>query len=156
MQHQQETEWCWDAVSVSIDHYFNTNSPLTQPAFATHELNVPLAEANQPRYIQFALQDLGRLESNPNGCLAFADIQKQLDANLPVVAHIEWDQGGAHYVLITGYQFSPTGAPQVLVADPLMASGSVLVWDYATFVYAYSPSHSQAEGYWVDTCLVHP
>ena len=59
--------------------------------------------------------------------------------------------------MITGYQFSAAGDPQLLVSDPILKDSNVVVWDYESFVLAYSPSYvPDAEGEWVDTCLVKP
>jgi hypothetical protein len=156
MQQQQEPDWCWNAVAVSIEHYFDPRSQLNQPQFAEQALGVPLPQADQPFYLSTALEDLKKLAGNPQGFLRFADIQKQLDANLPVCVRIAWNEGGAHFVVITGYQFSPSGAAQVLVSDPILQDANVMVWDYDAFVMAYGPNYTNAEGRWTDTYLVHP
>jgi hypothetical protein len=156
MEHQLETDWCWNAVAVSVEHYFDAQSQLTQPDFAVRALGVPLEEANQPFFLSTALENIGKLHANPPGFLSFAAIQEQLHANLPVCVHIAWNEGGSHFVVITGYQFSPAGDPQVLVSDPILKDSNVVVWDYDSFVLAYSPSYTNAEGIWVETCLVRP
>ena len=156
MEHQLEPDWCWNAVTVSIEHYFDPNSRLTQPDFAVQTLGVPLEEADQPYYLSRALSTVGKLHSNPPGFLSFAAIQAELNSNLPVGVQIAWNEGGSHFVLITGYQMSPTGAPQVLVSDPILKDSNSVVWDFDAFVLAYSPSYTNAEGSWVETCLVKP
>jgi hypothetical protein len=156
MEHQQEPDWCWNAVAVSIDHYFDATSQLTQENFAVKVLKVPLAQTNRPFYLTKALDFIHKLRANPQGFLLFSDIQAQLDANLPVCVHIAWNEGGRHFVVITGYGISPGGNPQVYVSDPLLQDGNVVVWDYDTFVLAYSPDYTSAEGTWVDSCLVQP
>jgi len=156
MEHQEEADWCWNAVSVSIEHYFDPQSNLNQPEFAVKALGVPLAKANQPFFLSKALTDTGKLKANPDGFLSFADIQAELNADLPVCVHIAWNEGGGHFVVITGYQFSAAGDPQLLVSDPILKDSNVVVWDYESFVLAYSPSYADAEGQWVDTCLVKP
>jgi hypothetical protein len=157
MEQQQEPDWCWNAVSVSLNNYFSPTTPLTQPEFAVEALKVPLADADQPFYLSTALTDLKLLNGDPlAGFLSFSDIQAQLDANLPVCVKIAWNEGGYHYLVITGYQVSPAGDPQVYVSDPILLDGNVTVWDYDAFVFAYSPSYTVAEGTWVDTMLVQP
>ena len=157
IEHQQEPDWCWDAVAVSVEHYFDPHSPLTQQKFAVEALGVPLSHADQPWYLHDALTDLGKLKSNPQSYLSFEAIQQQLNANLPVCAHLAWNEGGSHYVVITGYGKSHAGRPQVHVSDPILSDSNMVVWDYDEFVAAYSPSYAPyAEGVWVDTCLVQP
>jgi hypothetical protein len=157
MEQQQETDWCWDAVAVSVQTYFNSDPQLTQAAFAEEVFDVTSpAQANQPFYLQNALARLGKLSENPQGALSFEDIQQQLAANLPVCVHIAWNEGGSHYVVISGYGVSPGGVRQVSVSDPIFQNSNPVIWDYDAFVSTYSPSYTNAEGAWVDTCLVKP
>ena len=156
MEHQEETDWCWNAVAVSVEHYFHPRSQLTQRSFAVKALNVPLAETNQPWYLFKALDRLGKLRGIAQGFMPFADIQQQLDANLPVCVQIDWNEGGAHFVVITGYQVSPGGDVQVFVSDPILRDSNVMLWDYEAFVMAYSPSYTHSEGVWAATCVVKP
>jgi hypothetical protein len=156
MEHQQMTDWCWNAVAVSVDHYFNPHSTLTQDEFAVKALNVPLAQTNQPFFLSKALEQVEKLEGTTRGSLPFADVQAQLDANLPVCVQIDWEGGGAHFVVITGYQVSPGRAAQVFVSDPLLRDSNVMLWDYEAFVQAYSPAYAHAEGAWAATYMVKP
>jgi Papain-like cysteine protease AvrRpt2 len=157
IEQQLESYWCWDAVTVSVEHYFNASSQLTQQEFAVQALGVPLAQADQPYYLQEALSDLDLLSEYLQGSyLTFEEIQQQLATGLPIGVHIAWNEGGSHYVLITGYGTSPGGNPQVYVSDPMLGDSNVVAWDYDSFVLAYDPNYAQsAEGAWVDTCLLH-
>jgi hypothetical protein len=155
IEQQHETDWCWDAVSVSLEHYFDPTSTLTQEQFAVKTLGVPLKEADQPFFLSTALTDLKLLNGDPlDGFLSFSDIQAQIDANLPVCVKIGWNEGGFHYLIISGYGVSPAGDPQVHVSDPIFTDFNVTTWDYAAFVFMYSPSYTNAEGAWVNTMLV--
>jgi len=163
MEQQQQTDWCWDAVAVSVDHYFDPKSPWTQPKFAAKVLHLPQAEAVQPAadrpfYLSDALAALNLLKDNPQCSLSFSEIQQQLDQNLPVCVHIAWTGGGgSHYVVVTGYSTSPGRTPIVCVSDPWLRDGNIVQWDYEAFVFAYSPKYAPyGEGEWVDTCLVKP
>lgn len=157
MQQQEAPDWCWDAVAVSVAKYFDPKAKLDQTTFAEDVLDVEsAAAADQPFYLQNALESIGKLSENPQGFMKFADIQQQLAADLPVCVHIAWKEGGSHYVVISGYGFSPANDPQVYVSDPILQNGNVIIWDYNAFVTAYSPSYTSAEGTWADSCLVHP
>jgi hypothetical protein len=158
METQTEMFWCWNAVAVSVDHYFDPVSQLTQDQFAVQALGVALADADQPYYLQDALADLDKLGEFLQGYyLTFEEIQQQLAAGLPVGVHTAWNGGGSHYVLIVGYGLSPGGNPVVYVSDPLLGDSNIAAWDYDSFVLAYDPAYAQsAEGAWVDTCLIQP
>jgi hypothetical protein len=156
MEHQEEKYWCWDAVAVSMEHFFDPSSQLTQPQFAVQTLGPPPADPDQPYYLQDALTELDLLnEYLPSAYLTFEAIQEQLVAGMPVGVHIVWNEGGSHYVVIVGYGVSPGGNPQVYVSDPELGDSNMVTWDYDTFVLAYDPRYAgSAEGAWVDTCLV--
>jgi hypothetical protein len=157
MEQQQEFYWCWNAVSVSVNKYFSPTTPLTQNQFAVEALGVPLDKADQPFYLSTALTDLKLLNGVPlDGFLSFSDIQAQLEANLPVCVKIGWNEGGFHYLVISGYGVSPAGDPQLYISDPILLDSNVTVWDYDAFVFAYSPIYTNAEGTWVNTLLVQP
>jgi|HubBroStandDraft_3_1064219.scaffolds.fasta_scaffold78826_3 hypothetical protein len=157
MEQQQEPDWCWNAVAISVERYFDPKYKKTQQQFAVQVLGPPPADADQPYNLSMALSKIGLANKNLQGHLTFPDIKSQLDANLPVCVHIAWYEGGSHYVVISGYQFSSVNAPQLLVSDPILQDDNVIVWDYDAFVLAYSPSYAEgAEGEWVDTCLVNP
>lgn len=152
MEQQKEPDWCWNAVAVSVEHYFDPQSRLTQEHFAEQVFGKPLDE---PFFLTQALQDVKRYNGAQGGVIPFEEIQSQIVANLPVCVRIVWNEGGAHFVVISGYGKSPGGDPVVYVSDPIVQSGNVITWDYASFVEAYSPSYAKgAEGAWVDTYFV--
>ena len=116
MEQQQASYWCWNAVTVSMEHYFNAGSKLTQAAFAVQTLGPPPANPDEPYYLQDALSEVDLLNEYLQGnYLTFEEIQEQLAAGLPVGVHISWNEGGTHYVVITGYGVSPGGKPQVRI-----------------------------------------
>src|SRR4051794_11090591 len=61
-QHQQQTEWCWDASALSVHAYYDPDSTWTQCAFAGRKIgrtdccSHPGGDAcNQPNYPDEAL-----------------------------------------------------------------------------------------------------
>jgi len=154
MEHQEETDWCWDAVAVSIEHYFDPYSKLTQPGLARTVLG---AVENQPAAVDQALESIQKLSRTAER-LSFAEIQEQLDQGLPVCVRIVWDEGGAHAVVITGYD-TTGGARKLYVSDPILKDSNVMTWDYDSFLFAYDPAYAKevnAEGAWDLTYLVQP
>jgi len=159
MQYQEKPNWCWAAVAVSIDHYFRPSSTKewNQQSVAEKVLKVHTAtEADQTGSLPDALNFL-KIPNTPQlGDLSFADIQQQLDKNLPVCVHIEWNGGGGeHFVVISGYDASPGRDPQVYVSDPNFKDSNPVSWDYNWFVWAYGYAPG-GEGVWADTVLVLP
>lgn len=152
MQTQQEDEWCWAAVSVSVDHYFNAQSTKTQCQVVQAVLQNAGCCGNpdtcdDPARLQDALTNVQRLNQILLRPLSFSEIQAQLNADLPVCARIAWPNGGAHFVAVDGWSGSEAN-PQVHVADPLFPSAT---HGYIEFVSAY-----RGNGQWTATFLVQP
>ena len=122
MQQQEEEEWCWAAVAVSVDHYFKPSSTWTQEELAA---NVTAKDPNCnskpdcPEPLQAALAALERLDGAPKtDSLSFDDVKAAIDKGLPLCVRIGWSGGGAHFVAIDGAGAGPGGQSQVRVKDP--------------------------------------
>jgi hypothetical protein len=149
MDRQEETQWCWAAVSVSVDRYFaDTSMNLTQcrlaenvlgPGSCSHPENF-----NEPRRLQEGLRIVGNLREPPlRNPVSFKTIQREIAANRPVCARIAWDGGGAHFVVIDGCTAFKSGFQQLHVADP-DAGPSVVSYNELVSGYRY-------RGEWTDT-----
>jgi hypothetical protein len=148
MELQEQDEWCWAAVSLSVERYFSPTSPLTQCMIAGQLLGARCCDdpeaCNQPAKLQDALKLVRRLTGDPTaGPLSFTDIQKDLDGGRPVCLRIGWDGGGGHFVILVGYGLSRSGARLVEVEDPLYGSSIVI---YEEFISRYLSS-----GQWTAT-----
>jgi len=170
MQCQQESEWCWAAVAVSINAYLDPpaeteGGPVwTQPRLATQVLAQELqwnpavdcsADPNlacdQPGGLDDALtitKNLMQGGFRSNSFLDFASLQSWMDQQLPVGARILWPAGGAHFIALSGYQVFATGEQKVVVEDPL----------YGPSLQDYSSLRGQYlyQGIWNDSYLVTP
>jgi hypothetical protein len=148
---QEKSEWCWAAVAVSIDKYFDSKSPLKQCDIAKRVLGNDKCcnggdDCNKAMTLIGALNSIKRLSSTLTSPLSFELVRRELDAGRPVCARIKWNGGGAHFVVITGYEILPSGARHVDVADPHSPDTTV---DYDDLRNAY-----YGDGTWVDTYLV--
>jgi hypothetical protein len=170
MQYQQQTNWCWAAVAVSIHDFLNPPDPVggfswTQPILATRLLeeqgitSPPCMETpesrvcNQPQALDVSLTITQNLM--PDGALAkkhltFECIENWVNAQLPVAARIKWRGAGAHFIALDGCKVTTSGQRLVHVQDPNPHTSPTL-WDYDDLVEQY-----QEAGYWRDTYLVMP
>jgi hypothetical protein len=148
METQAESEWCWAAVSSSVDHYFQPDSYWTQCDIASQVIPgdccVQPDLYDEPEKLQDALDVIGRLR-NITGRLTFEQLQYEINANRPVCVRIEWDGGGAHFLALSGYQVLSSGVRTVDVADPFYADSTE---DFDLF-----PSYYHGGGTWTATFL---
>ncbi len=156
IEKQREDLWCWAAVSASVDHYFFPASTSTQCKIAREVLGIDNCCAdpdlcNDKAKLQDALEAVGRLRETLPRPLRFEEIRQEIDAFLPVCVRIGWNGGGGHFVVISGYHESPSGA-QVDVADPLFPNSTMY---YDDFVSAYQTGVTSG-GEWTATFLLEP
>lgn len=152
MQRQEMGLWCWAAVAASTDKYFDPRSRSTQCSIATavkHRACCPKNEVcNEADILDAALAAVGRLARAGEGILTFEQIRDELELGFPIGARIGWFRGGGHFVLITGFRVSDSGAGVVTIADPLYPGNQ---WLYDDFVNAY-----RSLGGWTHTYLLRP
>ncbi len=169
MEPQAQSNWCWDAVAVSIDD-FRTEGDRPQCAVAKTVLGLAYAglgdccanptPCNKPWYLQEALAELGRLNSAPGsgtgaGPLIFPKLVTEINAGRPVGIQIEWF-GGAyfHFAAIAGYSANPV-ARRVKVYDPNGPAAIVSWMNYDDFMSLYNyQSPTGTGGKWIDSYLV--
>ena len=157
MKKQIEDQWCWAAVSMSVDHYFSPSSTLSQCLIAREVLRPRACCAdpdacNTPARLRDALQAIRRPFEVRRGPLSFDEVRTQIDAQLPVCVRIGWSRGGGHFVVISGYHVSPSGAKFVKVEDPLFPSSIV---PYDVLVFSYQNAQDRAGGgQWTTTFLL--
>lgn len=165
METQQHSEWCWAAVTVSVDHYFNNKSTWCQCRLVTHvaklkkglNLNVkncgtcqkpdPVPEkCNKTFYLDKALRTVRRLKGKARDApLSFHQVDKEIKARRPVCAEITWGKGpDAHAVVISGCVRAKSGRRYVDVEDPLSGSSTWLLEEFLT-------NYQYANGRWTAT-----
>ncbi|HLG97051.1 MAG TPA: papain-like cysteine protease family protein [Bryobacteraceae bacterium] len=158
MQEQQHNNWCWAAVAVSVDHFFDPNSSSCQCKVATRmarhrklkvkncgTCNKPApipGNCNKPWYLEWALKTLSRLAANPkSGGLEFSRIVELLNSGRPVCIRMQWGKGpDAHFVVISGARTSKSGRHWVDIEDPHSGSSTWLLDEFRTN-YQYSQGH---------------
>jgi hypothetical protein len=153
MQHQEQTNWCWAAVSVSVAEFFASPSDWTQCSLANQELNRidccgqsgAAAGCNAPWYLDRPLMRVGHYRTMTAGSVVGNVVETELTAALIVCCRIVWRGGGAHFVAIwCCTSASPMSGPTVSVGDPWYGQ-----WDgsYAAFVSNYRSAGSWSHTY---------
>src|SRR5215475_6827102 len=140
MQQQQQTEWCWAAVSTSVAAFFGSTA-WTQCRVAAAELS-PLnccgADAgngcNQPWYLDAALARVGHFSRIDAANSPFSVVQTEIDQGHPLGCRIAWVGGGAHFVALGGWLVAADGTQYVRVYDPYYGFKET---SYSGFVSAY-------------------
>ena len=152
MQQQQQGNWCWAAVAVSVCKFFNPNCSWTQCSLVNAEFgrsdcctNGSNSGCNRGWYLDSALKRTGNFQSWENGAHSEA-ILPEVSAGRPLCAGIGWIGGGGHFVAITG--ICPP-LEIISVSDPGFGGTSDVV--LSTFLTSYLGS-----GTWTDTYWVHP
>jgi hypothetical protein len=163
VEHQQQTQWCWAAVSNSVSHFYDTASTWSQCTIVNDELgettcctNGSSASCNKSWYLDKALTRVGCLLSVSSGTLTFAALQSLINTARPPCARQGWSGGGGHFMAIVCYFEGLLGlivgggsaAKRLRIADPWYGDSVV---DYDTFVSGY-----QGSGTWTHTYRTQP
>ena len=145
MQPQQQTQWCWAAVSVSINLFYHPASGRTQCAVANTAMgqttccqNGSSAQCNQPWFLDQALQIVGNLNAWSSGKALLSKIKNEISNCRPFCLRIGWNGGGGHFVSVYGFNLQ-----RISIADPWYGNSVV---PYASF-----PSGYQGGGSWTDS-----
>jgi len=138
MQHQKRSEWCWAAVSVSVNLFFRPEATHTQCEIAGSVLELSCckdsapAQCNTPHELHPVLGRLHLLARDPVlKPLTFHQVQQEIDAGRPICALIKWlDNAGnltdrGHFIALAGYRVTPAQTQFVSIADPLYGPSSV-------------------------------
>lgn len=171
MQPQEESDWCWAAVAVSVNDYFAKRATQwTQATLATKVVEADLGlppnsldcsksplqkKCNRPEGLDDALRIAGNLSdigARFNQYLVFDSIVKWVDQQIPIGARIVWNRGGAHFIALDGYRELATGEQMVHVQDPIYRSSLQL---YDDLVGDYLQLQTGG-GKWQDTYPVQP
>jgi len=148
MRAQRLREWCWAAVSVSIEALYDRQSTLTECKIAAAELGLDCCgsaqQCNRVNRLDLPLKRLGRLRGKAaSRLLSFEEVQKEIDAGRPVAVRVGWREGGGHFLVICGYHVTPSGVQQLLLGDSFYGDSRT---NYDHFCAAY-----QGSGTWTHT-----
>jgi len=145
MQPQQQNQWCWAAVSVSINLYYHPTSGQTQCTVANAAMGQTTCcqdgstpQCNQPWFLDQALQIVGNLNAWSPGKPPFATAKREVDACRPLCLRIGWNGGGGHFVAVYGY-----ASRDLNIGDPWYGNSVVRGSSF--------PDNYQGGGSWTDS-----
>ena len=127
---QLRSRWCWAAIASAVATYYQTMS------VDQHQIVDSLWSDPDPVNKRYTREDL--LERNVNfkldvalkyvkcfshwtiGKPVFERIQFEINQGRPLGVRLEWFKGGAHYVLVNGYNHQEGS---IMIEDPLHGPG---------------------------------
>lgn len=112
LKRQEQTEWCWAAVTAGIAEHHN-NARSWQQCELANEVLDPAPEVNccevgssdtcnRSGELPPAMKLTGNYVET-TGSISFGDVMRQIDQGRPIICHIEWEGGSKHFVVIDGY-----------------------------------------------------
>ena len=163
VEHQNMSEWCWAAVSVSVNRLFRPQSTHTQCEIAGMAMGQECcggsaaAACNSPHELHRVLGTLHLLAHDPIvEPVPFGRIQKEIDAGRPICVLIRWldsdgkQNGRGHFITVRGYRLTPGQKQFVSIGDPLYGSSEVAYAEFANPKGGYRDGN----GLWFATFLV--
>ncbi len=144
---QEQSNWCWDATSLMVIHYFG-NTSLTQQQVADYAVggqNVSNYSWGAPapdHGIDEILNNWGVSNAYVASALSPDEQNTHYNSGNPVIIRWGWNGGGGHFVLGIGI----TGS-QITINDPWTAGG-VIVADTSWATYGESYNNSSDMHTW--------
>jgi hypothetical protein len=150
MQHQQQTNWCWAAVSTSVALYYDPASTWTQCTVANGELGRSDCcgagggtSCNVYGTLNTALTRVGHLDHMDSTVASFQAVDDEIDGGRPLGIRVAWSGGGAHFLSVIGYLEGATN--YVAVDDPIYGKSDLT---YATLETSYQGSGTWTHSYY--------
>lgn len=108
--HQDQTLWCWCAVTVGVSSFFDKKFALTQCQTAAQVLTIADAcmrqtdaDVNRLFDLRLALSTFGHVERVLDEPLSFEEVEQEIQAQRPVgVQMLFQDSGRMHFTIIRG------------------------------------------------------
>lgn len=138
---QQNTEWCWAAVTTGVDHFFRVDSTHTQCDVAASVLNLKCCDdgkpssldaCNVPHTLHTVLGRFHLLAGDAiSTSLPFDRIRSEIDKGRPVCILVRWldNQGEltarGHFLAINGYRLTAAQKQFVSLTDPIYGASEI-------------------------------
>lgn len=152
MAAQEQSDWCWSAVTVGMANYLDGAVTWTQCGLAGVHLDrtdcCSSAGASGPcnvvSGVDRSLPHTGHFAEWKTSDISYSQVKAQLLLNRPIAVMVNWSgTSNNHYVVITGCEDE-----EFLHVDDPGGGGSVAFIPYSTLQSSY-----QGSGVWVQTIL---
>lgn len=148
---QEQTNWCWAAVSTAVDHYYNSSSPNTQCSVANGTLGRndccgvgASGPCNIPYFLNQALSNVGHLDFFTGSPYSFDKVVSEISSARPLCIRIGWAGGGGHFLAVYGYFALFVFSERLTLADPIYGVQTV------NYTALFNDSY-QGSGTWTHT-----
>jgi hypothetical protein len=137
IQAQEQSEWCWAAVTASIGNFYAGDDQLKQCDVVNTLLrrndccaDGSSGSCNRQFDLDSALRRLEHFDRRQPGQPDFNVVVAEIDGGRPLAVRIRWSEGGGHAIVIYGF----TDDRRVDIADPDHANDQILI-PFDNFVY---------------------
>lgn len=169
MTGQEETNWCWSAVTQAVLGFLRGAAPSQEAVASDHARHsgklytcapperkktagracadvACQASCNDAHILRVVLNEQGCFDSviSANSPPTFQQIQTEIDAGRPVPCRIQWNVGGGHFIIVSGWTVGADGIERVHVLDPASNEGAKSIVEqvmpHISFATAYEQS----------------
>ncbi len=137
---QEQKQWCWAGCANMVLRYYD-NTAVRQCDFANWLFGLSgccdtpsstlCDRPCQVRDVSRVYKNWSIRSSTIKGTVTFATLQSEINDGRPVEVAYDWNGGGGHAAIVTGYGTNNTG-PFVRVNDPAYGSGGIYYTDLLT------------------------
>jgi hypothetical protein len=148
LQQQEQTNWCWAAVTVTVFDFYRNGAGSPQCPVADLELGrqdcCPLnPQCNEVATLDLPLRRNGNFRDLQDSPATFPDVITEITNRRPLGCRVEWFQGGSHFLLVNGFADHPSGMKTIEIADTFYGPSTQ---NFDTF-----PADYQLRGTWTHT-----
>jgi hypothetical protein len=157
MMGQEEINWCWSAVTQTIAAFRHGRSSTQEEIASKHaeQSGKPYrcappnrshtgggqcssaaacsATCNDPHVLRRILEEQGLYDQtlSSNAAPSFEQIQAEVNAQRPLPCRVQWNGGGGHFILVSGWSVDASGKRRVHVLDPAANEGGETIVERA-------------------------
>jgi len=141
LQRQQQTEWCWAAVTASMMEFMTPEHAATQSEVVAQTLKSAAAQSaedlNRPEDITKAARMMGLEEGTRYGNVSRDTMRWLVNEGTPIPIQINWRNnarkngslGSGHYVVVNAICDEAKGKTLVQIEDPWVGEKLTMTWD---------------------------
>lgn len=149
---QEEINWCWSAVTQAVADFLHASALSQEDIASDHAASSGKAytcappnraavhggtcsggacsgSCNDPHILRLILAEQGCFGATltTNAAPSFGDIQTEVNAGRPLPCRVQWNGGGGHFILVSGWDVDGAGTNRVRVLDPAANQGGATV-----------------------------